>query len=74
MTPTGNHRHFSISGLLAFSDDPEPLKYDFDGPEAPQEPFNDHTKDLTPPKYRVCLQFFDSVKKYVQLCLHPAQN
>ena len=63
MTPTGNHRHFSISGLLAFSDDPEPLKYDFDGPEAPQEPFNDHTKDLTPPKYRVCLHFFDSVKK-----------
>ena len=70
MTPTGNRRHFSISGLLAFSDDPEPLKCDHDEPKAPQEPFNDHAKNLTPPKYRVCLHFLivskKNVKKYVK--------
>ena len=54
MAATGNFRQFSISGLLAFSDDPEPLKYIPEDPEDPEEPVNDLKKTLKAPKLRVC--------------------
>ena len=54
MAATGNFRQFSISGLLAFSDDPEPLKYIPEDPEDPEELVNDPKKTLKAPKLRVC--------------------
>ena len=51
---TGKSNHFSISGLLAFSDDPEPFDYDFIDSNTSEEFENEFAKHLKPIKQRVC--------------------
>ena len=51
---TGNLKHFSISGLLAFSDDPEPFKYDFEDSNSTEDFENEFKKRLKPITQRVC--------------------
>ena len=53
MAAAGKVKHFSISGLLAFSDDPDSISYELEDPDSPENRQNEFAKYLKPPKQRV---------------------